>query len=324
VQLTNGPLNFSAPMFSHDGAKLFALGLLPKGEVVRYDVKTQNFTTWAPSVSAGMLSFSGDGNWMAYVSFPGGVLWRARTDGSQKLQLTHSPLDVENPSWSHDANLVAFHAYAGTGRPKIYIISAKGGDPEQLLPEWPGEIDPQWAPDGKTILFGSTLNEALRPADHDAVNGASAEMLTLHMLDLRTRQVSPLPGSNGLFGPRWSPDGRYVTASKKYGPDQIFMMYDFRTGTWSELFRAVVHFRSWSHDGKHIYFDSMLIGTDHPAIFRFDLTDRHMVKIADLTDFPAARLPRLGGWFGLAPDDSPLLLRDISTHEIYALDWQPR
>jgi hypothetical protein len=30
-----------------------------------------------------------------------------------------------------------------------------------------------------------------------------------------------------------------------------------------------------------------------------------------------------GQWFGLAPDDSPLFARDISTQEIYSLemDW---
>jgi hypothetical protein len=27
-------------------------------------------------------------------------------------------------------------------------------------------------------------------------------------------------------------------------------------------------------------------------------------------------------WFGLTPDDSPLVLRDTGTQEIYALDWQ--
>jgi hypothetical protein len=27
-------------------------------------------------------------------------------------------------------------------------------------------------------------------------------------------------------------------------------------------------------------------------------------------------------WTGLAPDDSPLALRDIGTQEIYALDWE--
>jgi hypothetical protein len=29
-----------------------------------------------------------------------------------------------------------------------------------------------------------------------------------------------------------------------------------------------------------------------------------------------------GNWTGLAPDDSPLALRDIGTQEIYALDWE--
>jgi hypothetical protein len=31
---------------------------------------------------------------------------------------------------------------------------------------------------------------------------------------------------------------------------------------------------------------------------------------------------RIGSWFGLAPDDSPLLARDISTQEIYALEMK--
>ena len=29
-----------------------------------------------------------------------------------------------------------------------------------------------------------------------------------------------------------------------------------------------------------------------------------------------------GPWTGLGPDDTPLLVRDISSQEIYALDWQ--
>jgi hypothetical protein len=29
-----------------------------------------------------------------------------------------------------------------------------------------------------------------------------------------------------------------------------------------------------------------------------------------------------GQWFALAPDDSPVLLRDIGSQEIYALDWE--
>lgn len=29
-----------------------------------------------------------------------------------------------------------------------------------------------------------------------------------------------------------------------------------------------------------------------------------------------------GKWVGPGPDDSPLLVRDLSTAEIYALDWE--
>jgi hypothetical protein len=29
-----------------------------------------------------------------------------------------------------------------------------------------------------------------------------------------------------------------------------------------------------------------------------------------------------GPWYGLAPDDSPLILRDAATQEIYALDLE--
>jgi len=43
--------------------------------------------------------------------------------------------------------------------------------------------------------------------------------------------------------------------------------------------------------------------------------------VASLKDLKRPR-GSLGIWTGLAPDDSPLALHDISTFEIYALDWQ--
>jgi hypothetical protein len=42
--------------------------------------------------------------------------------------------------------------------------------------------------------------------------------------------------------------------------------------------------------------------------------------VADLKTFRQAGY--FGYWLGMAPDDSPLLLRDTGTQEIYALDWQ--
>jgi hypothetical protein len=39
-------------------------------------------------------------------------------------------------------------------------------------------------------------------------------------------------------------------------------------------------------------------------------------------DEARAPLGYWGMWFGLAPDDSPLLLKDTGSQEIVALDWQ--
>ena len=54
---------------------------------------------------------------------------------------------------------------------------------------------------------------------------------------------------------------------------------------------------------------------------RVSLRDRSLVEIASLKDFKRGGTSG-GFWFGLTPDNSPLLLRDVGTQEIYALDWQ--
>jgi len=45
-------------------------------------------------------------------------------------------------------------------------------------------------------------------------------------------------------------------------------------------------------------------------------------RVASLKDVKRPTSGSWGGWTGLAPDDSPLALRDISTFDIYALEWQ--
>jgi hypothetical protein len=51
------------------------------------------------------------------------------------------------------------------------------------------------------------------------------------------------------------------------------------------------------------------------------IKDRHVEVIASLKDLRRVATP-VGQWFGLAPDDTPLVLRDVGTSEIYALDWE--
>ncbi len=64
--------------------------------------------------------------------------------------------------------------------------------------------------------------------------------------------------------------------------------------------------------------------TDQPAIYRLRVRDAKLDPIVNLNSYrlyPKINLlSGLGSWGGLAPGDVPLLVRDISTSEIYALD----
>jgi hypothetical protein len=48
------------------------------------------------------------------------------------------------------------------------------------------------------------------------------------------------------------------------------------------------------------------------------MADRNFERLFSLKGI--RRVFTIGTWAGLAPDDSPLLLRDVSGEEIYALD----
>src|SRR5262249_16392550 len=134
---------------------------------------------------------------------------------------------------------------------------------------------------------------------------------------LRTRQISPLAGSNGLFSPRWSPDGRYITAMPPDG--QAFLLFDQRTQKWSELTRTPVSYPNWSRDGKYIYFQNGF-REDWPLL-RVSVVDGKIEQLTSLKNLGVA-WGLFGTWLGLAQDDSPLVLRDVGTQDIYALDWQ--
>ena len=59
-----------------------------------------------------------------------------------------------------------------------------------------------------------------------------------------------------------------------------------------------------------------------------EVIGRRSVTLIDGVTFTVADLKGLGQdgpyslWFGLAPDDSLLVVRDVGTHEIYARDWE--
>lgn len=141
----------------------------------------------------------------------------------------------------------------------------------------------------------------------------------ISVLDLRTRRVSIVPGSEGLVFPRVSPDGRFIFAETKDGHQ--LLLFDQQTQKWSALAKDNAPsdaWPQWSGDSKYLYF-----GRDaRPgffSIYRVRVTDRKIEPVASL-QVPEGLIGVWGGWITTAPDGSPLLLRDLSVQEIYALD----
>jgi Tol biopolymer transport system component len=133
---------------------------------------------------------------------------------------------------------------------------------------------------------------------------------------LNTHQLSTVPGSEGLWSPRWSPDGRYIAALSTDG--QTLLLFDFKSPRWTELTRARFDYPSWSRDSAYIYFNTK---GDDAAFFRVRIRDRKLERIVNLKNLPR-NAGHFGTWAGLAPDGSPLFQRDSNFDDIYALDWE--
>jgi Tol biopolymer transport system component len=109
IKLTSSPLSLMSPLPSKDGKKLFVVGLTLRGELMRYDSKSGQFDPFLGGISVEFLDFSKDGQWVAYVSFPDGALWRSKVDGSEGLQLSYPPGSALLPRWSPDGKKIVFY-----------------------------------------------------------------------------------------------------------------------------------------------------------------------------------------------------------------------
>jgi len=311
--LTFGPMSFGVPAISNDGTQLYAVGKEPRGELSVYDSNARKFAPYLGGISACYVDFSRDGQWIAYVSYPEGTLWRSRIDGSNRRQLTVQPLAVINPRWSPDGKRIAFTDVSNGDRLKmteggplrIYIVGADGGGPQLLLADY--FYDPTWSPDGNSIAYGYG----------PLPSGPGSEV---RILDLQTEKSNPVPESQAMSSPRWSPDGKYLAALVGSLGGKKLVLFNFASNTWEELATGEgFAWPSWSRDSKFVY------AQDGDCLVRIAIADHKKKQIASVHGFrgTAYYLDKWSvGWFGVTPDGRLLTTRDTGIEELYAFDLE--
>ncbi len=302
VQLTTGPISSFAPSFAPGGTRLFVESFEPRMELVEYDPKSDKMNSLLSGLNANYLEYSRDGKWIIFVT--GDLLWRSAPDGSQRHQLTPKGFAAVVPHFSPDGRSIAFCRFLQGSDSKIWLVPFDGGQPEQLTDAnngKGGDWDPAWAADGNSIIFGDTYETANLPQDRRK----------LHRLDLKTRTVSDLPGSDGMWSPHCSRNGRFLVGLSAPGWKPI--LYDFRTQRQTELSKLRASYPALSPDDQYIYFAGS--GEDR-GWWRVRIRDHKLEPIRSPKNLQVGN----GRWFTVTPSDLIVSSRYISSSQIYALD----
>lgn len=146
-------------MLRHRLAVVLCVVLLPGTALAQRPMTVVDLIS-IPVVSAPQLSPDGtqvvyvqaDADWSANKRIS--HLWRARTDGTDVVQLTFGTDNETEPRWSPDGRQVVFIGKRnGTEVSQVYLLSMGGGEARALTSHATAVNAPAWSPDGASVYF---------------------------------------------------------------------------------------------------------------------------------------------------------------------------
>ena len=192
--------------------------------------------------------------------------------GKHLQNLTNSPANEFEPTFSPDGQRMAYVSYRHDGYAEIYVMNLKTKVSHRLTHHPKHDNNPVWSPDGRWIAFDSN-----REGTYDIYkiepDGKNLQRLTHE-------------GQRNL-NPAWSPDSQFIAfdSSGRVDKSGIYIM-DADGGNPRRLANQprAGQVPSWSPDGKQIAFCDLILGnrdillTPDRNIYTINVDGSHLRK----------------------------------------------
>jgi len=208
------------------------------------------------------------------------------------------------PRWSPDGTQIAFVGIRPGSPMQIEVIPTEGGPAQTVFPETRNQGSPTWLPDGHALVYGR----------QPWLEAGKNLPIQVEKIDLRTRQRSEITGSEGMVSPVVSPDGRFLAAL--HGLDTRVALYEFATDKWTNFEEGSSYRPAWAVDSSILYFT-----TRKGQLFSYGISQQQLKLLGKVPVTIAITGAQLQGmnFFLVGSDGAPLLIRDETSSQLYAL-----
>lgn len=186
----------------------------------------------------------------------------------------------------------------------LYTLPIKGGDATQLTEGMQFDAQPRFSPDGKKVIFIS-----------DESGGEN--VWTINLSDKEKKQITK--GNNNRYqGPEWTPDGKYMIASRQGGGgSHKIWLYHVDGGSGTAMVREPNQLRmlegAFSNDDRYIWFSRR----NGSSTYNAPMPQYQISKYDRVTGEMITQTSRYGSAFRPTPSNDGKWLVYATRHETH-------